>query len=196
MRETLSTLTDLVRAGKVRYIGCSNFPAWLHCKALWISDKYNLESYTVSQPRYNLFQRDIEREIIPMCIDQGIGIVPYSPLAGGVLTGKYKAGSPPPPESRGATQLEWIKGHGFSWEDPENLKILKGLEALSKDIGMSIVQIALAWFRANSAITAPIIAASNMKQLDEILSVTNINLRQVDLERINNVASLKGPYFT
>ena len=196
MRETLGALTDLVRSGKVRYIGCSNFPAWLLCKALWTSDKYGLESYVVSQPRYNLFQREIEREVIPLCVDQGIGIVPYSPLAGGVLTGKYKAGSQPPPGSRGALELEWMKRHNFYWEDLGNLKVLQGLEEISKDIGISMVQIALAWLRANPAITAPVIAASNIEQLEEILAATDVNLSKADLERIDKIAPSMGPYYT
>ena len=196
MRETLGALTDLVKSGKVRYIGCSNFPAWLLCKALWTSDKYGLESYVVSQPRYNLFQREIEREVIPLCVDQGIGIVPYSPLAGGVLTGKYKAGSQPPPDSRGALELGWLKRHNFHWEDPVNLKVLQGLKEISKDIGISMVQIALAWLRANPAITAPGIAASNIEQLEEILAAIDINLSKADLERIDKIAPSMGPYYT
>lgn len=196
MRETLGALTDLVKSGKVRYIGCSNFPAWLLCKALWTSDKYGLESYVVSQPRYNLFQREIEREVIPLCVDQGIGIVPYSPLAGGVLTGKYKAGSQPPPDSRGALELGWLKRHNFHWEDPGNLKVLQGLKEISKDIGISMVQIALAWLRANPAITAPVIAASNIEQLEEILAAIDINLSKADLERIDKIAPSMGPYYT
>ena len=79
MEETLGTLTDLVKSGKVRYLGCSNFPAWLLCKSLWTSNLHGFESYAVIQPRYNLFEREIEREIIPLCLDQGTGIVPYSP---------------------------------------------------------------------------------------------------------------------
>ena len=196
MRETLGALTDLVRSGKVRYIGCSNFPAWLLCKARWTSDKYGLESYVVSQPRYNLFQREIEREVIPLCVDQGIGVVPYSPLAGGGLTGKYKAGSQPPPGSRGALELESIKKHNFHWEDPGNLKVLQGLEEISKDIGISMVQIALAWLRANPAITAPVIAASNIEQLEEILAAIDVNLSKADLERIDKIAPSMGPYYT
>jgi len=196
MRETLGALTDLVRAGKVRYIGCSNFPAWLLCKALWTSDKHGLESYVVSQPRYNLFQREIEREVIPLCVDQGIGIVPYSPLAGGVLTGKYQAGSQPPPGSRGALELEWLKRHNFHWEDPGNLKVLQGLEEISKGLGISMVQIALAWLRANPAITAPVIAASNIEQLEENLAAIDVNLNKADLERIDKIAPSMGPYYT
>jgi aryl-alcohol dehydrogenase-like predicted oxidoreductase len=112
-RETLDALTDLVKVGKVRYLVCSNFPGWIHCKALWESERYGLERYVVSQSRYNLFQREIEREITPVCVDQGIGIVPYSPLARGVLTGKYKAGIPPPAESHGVREEEWMKCYGF-----------------------------------------------------------------------------------
>jgi len=196
MRETLGALTDLVKSGKVRYIGCSNFPAWLLGKALWTSDKYGLESYVVSQPRYNLFQREIEREVIPLCVDQGIGVVPYSPLAGGVLTGKYKAGSQPLPDSRGALELGWIKRHNFHWEDSGNLKVLQGLEEISKDIGISMVHIALAWFRANPAITAPVIAASNIEQLEENLAAIDVNLSKADLERIDKIAPSMGPYYT
>ncbi len=196
LEETLSTLTDLVRSGKVRYIGCSNFPAWLQCKALWVSDKNGFESFAVTQPRYNLFNREIEREIIPLCVDQGIGIVPYSPLAGGVLTGKYKAGSPPPAGTRGATGLEWIKLHDFYWEDPDNLKTLEGLEGISKDLGISMSQLALAWFLANPAITAPIIGASNIQQLEENLASANISLSKDYVERIDKVAPPRGPYYT
>lgn len=196
MKETLGTLTDLVRSGKVRYLGCSNFPAWLHCKALWASDKNGFEHYVVSQPRYNLFHRETEREIIPLCLDQGIGIVNYSPLAGGVLTGKYKAGSPPPAGSRGETLLEWIKSHDFHWEDQNNLRTLQGLEELSKDIEVSMAQIALAWLLANPAVTSPIIGASNIQQLEENLAAADVNLSKADLERIDRLAPLKGPYIT
>ncbi|MDQ1279411.1 MAG: hypothetical protein QG670_673, partial [Thermoproteota archaeon] len=165
-------------------------------EALWASDKYNLESYVVTQPRYNLFQREIEREIIPLCLDQEIGIVSYSPLAGGVLTGKYKSGSPPPSGSRGEISPEWIKTHGFHWEDPRNLSTLKGLEDLSKELGISMAQTALAWLKAQPALTAPIIAASNLKQLEENLAVTKINLKKEDLDRIDQITTAMGPYFT
>jgi aryl-alcohol dehydrogenase-like predicted oxidoreductase len=196
LTETLGALTDLVRSGKVRYIGCSNFPAWLLCEALWTSDKYELETFVVDQPPYNLLQREIEREIIPLCVDQGIGIVPYSPLAGGVLTGKYKLGSPPPAGSRGEINPMFLKRPGLNWEDAKNQKILQGLEALSKELAASMAQLALAWLKAQPAITAPIMAASNMKQLEENLAVTTIDLKKDELERINTIAPALGPYVT
>ncbi|MDQ1279572.1 MAG: Aldo/keto reductase [Thermoproteota archaeon] len=196
LKETLSALTDLVRTGKVRYIGCSNFPAWHLCEALWTSDKYDLENFVVVQPPYNILQREIEREIIPLCVDQGIGIVSYSPLAGGILTGKYKLGSPPPIGSRGEINPMFFKRPGLKWEDAESQKIMKGLKDLSKELNISMAQLALAWLKAQPALTAPIIAASNMKQLEENLAVTTINLRKEDLEHINELVPLLGPYIT
>ena len=196
MQETLGALTDLVRSGKVRYIGCSNFPAWLHCKALWTSDSLGLEKFVVSEPRYNLITREIEREIIPFCIDQGIGIVPYSPLAGGILTGKYKAGSPPPADSRGATNLRWIKMHHFGWEEPGNVAVLKGLEDFCQGLSRPMGQVALAWLLANPAVTAPIIGASNLRQLEENIGATEINLSRDDLDRLDQISPPSGPYFT
>ena len=196
LKETLSALTDLVRSGKVRYIGCSNFPAWHLCEALWTSDKYGLESFVVVQPPYNLLQREIEREIIPLCVSQSLGIVSYSPLSGGILTGKYKPGSPPPAGSRGEISPMFLKRPGLNWEDAETQKILQGLEELSKELGITMAQLALAWLKAQPAVTAPIMAASNMKQLEENLAVTTINLKNEDLERIDKIVPALGPYST
>jgi aryl-alcohol dehydrogenase-like predicted oxidoreductase len=196
LEETLGALTDLVKQSKVHYIGCSNFPAWLTCKALWVSDVNGFERFVVSQPRYNLLQREIEREIIPFCVDQGIGIAPYSPLAGGSLTGKYRAGSPPPEGSRGAIKPGFFPRHGFHWEDPKNLKVIQGLETFSKEIGKSMAHIALAWMLANPAITSPIIAASTVRQLEDNLAASEVKLSEADLERIDQIAPALGPYFT
>ena len=196
MHETLSTLTDLVRGGKVRYLGCSNFPAWLHCKALWTSDKYQLERYVVSQPRYNLFQREIEREVLPLCMDQGIGVVPYSPLAGGVLTGKYKAGTAPPADTRGATGMNWIKSHDFHWETPHNLQVLEGLREVATDLGLPMAQLALAWIVSRHSITSAIIGASNPDQLEQNLVATGLSLSDQVVERIDQIAPRLGPYIT
>ena len=196
LNETLGTLTDLVKSRKVHYLGCSNFPAWLHCKALWVSEVNGLERFIVSQPVYNLLNREVEREILPLCADQGIGVVPYSPLAGGVLTGKYKAGSPAPDSSRGAVDLAWIKSHNFFWEDMERAQTLKGLDSFCNERGRPMVQVVLAWLLANPVITAPIIGASSVQQLEESLGATEVNLSKADLERIDRIAPAMGPYFT
>ncbi|MGH2517058.1 MAG: aldo/keto reductase, partial [Ktedonobacterales bacterium] len=101
LEETLGALDDLVRTGKVRYIGCSNYDAWRAVQSLWISDREHFARYISVQPEYNLLERDIERELVPACLEFGLGIIPYSPLAGGLLTGKYKPGEPPPENTRG-----------------------------------------------------------------------------------------------
>ncbi|MCW4040341.1 MAG: aldo/keto reductase [Candidatus Bathyarchaeota archaeon] len=196
MLETLSALTDLVRSGKVRYLGCSNFPAWLHCKALWTSDKHQLERYVVSQPRYNLFQREIEREVLPLCEDQGIAVVPYSPLAGGVLSGKYTAGAPPPSDTRGVTGMRWIKSHDFHWETSNNLRVLVGLRDIARDMDIPMAQLALAWLVSRPLITSAIIGASNPEQLTQNLDAVNVKLIDQVVERINQIAPQLGSYIT
>src|SRR5690606_18506257 len=100
LEETLSALNDLVRQGKVRYIGVSNHPAWLTAKGLWISDVRQYAAYVSVQPRYSLFDRQIEQELIPLCLDQQMAVLNYSPLAQGLLSGKYRSGEAPPADSR------------------------------------------------------------------------------------------------
>jgi len=119
LEETLRALDDLVCQGKVRYIGCSNFPAWLLCKALWISDVRNLSSFICVQPRYNLIDRGIETEILPFCAEEGIGVIPYSPLAGGFLTGKYRRDEEPTSGTRFERRKEYLKPpywHGANFD--------------------------------------------------------------------------------
>ena len=96
----MRALDDLVRSGKVRYIGCSNYPTWLLCKALWTSDTLDITRFDCVQPRYNLLFRHIEAELLPLAADQGIGVIAYNPLAGGVLTGRYHAGQSPEESTR------------------------------------------------------------------------------------------------
>jgi aryl-alcohol dehydrogenase-like predicted oxidoreductase len=196
MEETLGALTDIVGSGKALYLGCSNFPAWLHCKALWTSDVNGLERYTVSQPVYNLLIREIEREIIPFCRDQHIGVVPYSALAGGALTGKYKAGTTPPSDSRGASGHQWFRTSGFDWEEPEHARIIEELRGFCQDTGRTMSQVALGWLLANPVVTSPIVGASSVKQLEENLSASEVPLSPNELERIEQITPSEGPYYT
>ena len=196
LKETLSAFTDLVRTGKVRYLGCSNFPAWLTCKSLWLSDRYMLDEFVVSQPPYNLLDREIEREVVPLCVDQGIGIVPYSPLAGGVLTGKYKAGRPAPEGSRGAGRPEWFTGTSFHWEDPDNVRTIEKLQEFSQSRGEPMGHIALAWVLANPAISSCIIGAKSEQQLEESVSAMQLSLSKSDLDTIDMLMPSGGPYRT
>lgn len=173
IEETLRALDDLVHQGKVRYIGVSNFPAWKIMKALWVSDKYNLARFECSQPHYNLVWRaEFEREEMDVCRTEGLGVIPYSPLQGGFLTGKYRKGQPPPKNSRGETN-ERIKR---LMEDDRNMALLDKMEELGRAHGKTISQVALAWLLSNPVITSPIIGANNATQLNESLGAIGFRL--------------------
>jgi len=145
IEETLRTLDDLVRAGKVRYIGCSNFNAWQLCEALWTSRLYNLNSFVTVQPQYSLLNRQIESELVPCCQAYGIGVIPYSPLAGGFLTGKYRKGKEQETDGRlaepgpGATRFL----NETNWEK------LGKLETFASEHDHTVGELAFAWLLSN-----------------------------------------------
>ena len=170
LEETLSTLTDLVRAGKVRYIGCSNYPAWLLTKSLWLSDVKNLSRFDSLQPHYNLVHRaEFERELQPLCLDQGIGVIPYSPLAAGFLTGKYRRDAPLPDSVRvSGVRNRYLNERGFTAVDK--------LEEIGKNHQATIAQTAIAWVLANTAVSAAIIGANTVAQLTDTLQGANVHL--------------------
>jgi aryl-alcohol dehydrogenase-like predicted oxidoreductase len=175
--ETLRALDDLVQAGKVRYAGCSNEPAWRLCKALWISDKYNLNRFISSQPPYSLVNRaGFERESEALCLDQNIGVIPYSPLQGGFLTGKYRRNSLPD-SVRAADLKEYCTERNFA--------LIDLLENLGKPHRATVAQMALAWMLQRPAITAPIIGANNVAQLKDILGCLEVRLTPEDVKAIN-----------
>jgi 1-deoxyxylulose-5-phosphate synthase len=168
--ETLSALTDLVRAGKVRYIGCSNYPAWLLTKSLWVSDMQKLARFDSLQPHYSLVHRaEFERELQPLCLDQGIGVIPYSPLAGGFLTGKYRRDTPLPDSKRAeGVRSRYMNEQGFTAVDR--------LEAIGKGHKATIAQMAIAWVLANTAVTSAIIGANSIEQLEDTMRGADISL--------------------
>jgi aryl-alcohol dehydrogenase-like predicted oxidoreductase len=184
LKETMAALSDLVRSGKVRYIGCSNFPAWQLEKALRISEVNGLEAFATVQPRYNIIDRDIERELLPLCSEEGIGVIPYSPLAGGVLTGKYHPDKPAPEGSRGQLRPAMITRS----LNPRNQAILQELERVSAETGMPLSQLSLAWLMANPVVTSPIIGASKPEQLEENMAVLGHSLPAEAVSRINEVS--------
>ena len=171
--ETLGALDDLVHQGKVRYIGCSNYPAWQLCKSLWISDKHNWTRFDCLQPHYNLIHRaEYERELMALCQDQGIGVIPWSPQAGGFLTGKYRRGTPNPANSRGerSKQIqEWMN-------DEQKMILLDQMEEIGHAHGKTISQVSLAWLLTNKTVTAPIFAATSQEQLQEVLGTAGFRL--------------------
>ena len=172
--ETLSALTDLVRAGKVRYIGCSNYPAWLLTKALWVSDVKNLVRFDSLQPHYSLVHRaEFERELQPLCLDQGIGVIPYSPLAGGFLTGKYRRDSPLPDSKRAeGVRSRYMNEQGFTAVDK--------LEIIGRIHNATIPQTAIAWVLANPAVSSAIIGANSIAQLEDTVQGANVSLSPQD----------------
>lgn len=190
LEETLRALDDLVHSGKVRYLGCSNFAAWQLMKAIGISERLHLARFDSVQPRYNLFDRQIERELLPLCAEEGVGVIPYSPLGGGLLTGKYRRGSTPPAGSR------YIL---FGRESQITEPVLDGLDAmaaLAQEKGVSMAQLALAWVLANPVVTSPIVGATRPEQLDDSLPAVDLKLGEADLKRCDEIAAIaqgRGP---
>jgi aryl-alcohol dehydrogenase-like predicted oxidoreductase len=172
LEETLRVLDDLVRQGKIHYIGASNMPAWLLAKALWISDKYNLHRFEWVQNAYSLMNRADEREVLPLCKDQGLGYTPFSPLAGGWLTGKYQSPADFPEGSRMTMRPEPYQRY-LNDATFDGLKQFKA-EAEKRSVSMS--GLALAWVMSNPLVTAPIIGPRKPSHLDPIREALSLQL--------------------
>jgi len=179
IEETLRALDDLVHQGKVRYLGCSNYPAWRLCLALCTSDRVGLARYDSLQPHYNLVHRaEFERELLPLCQDQRLGVIPYSPLAGGFLTGKYRKEAPVPKSAR-------AQGIVDRYLSDKNFTLLERLETLGKKRGKTILQMALGWLLTNPVVTSPIIGANTVEQLREIRGAVGLRLSQEEKATLN-----------
>jgi aryl-alcohol dehydrogenase-like predicted oxidoreductase len=175
LEETLRALDDLVHSGKVRYIGCSNYPAWWLTKALWISHKLGLARFDSVQPRYNILFRYIEAELLPLSLDQGIGVISYNPLAGGVLTGRYQAGQSVQEGTRFALQNAGQLYQARYWQEVQ-LQAVDQLKRLCDERKVSITQVAIAWVLAQPGITSAIVGASKAEQLDQSLPAVDLSL--------------------
>lgn len=183
LEETLRTLNDLIRVGKVRYIACSNFTAWQIAKAHEICEIHDLEKLIAVQPPYNLLQRDIEKDLLPYCHQEGLGVLTYTPLMGGFLTGKYLRKKPPPAGSR----YEYNPRFWERVNKESNFTILQQIESIANDIGIPIYKLALSWILKNPLITAPIVGASNTKQVEENCSVTEIDIDDENYQKLNEI---------
>jgi len=166
--ETLGALDDLVRQGKVRYIGCSNFLTYQLVRAIGRSETLRLARFESVQPRYNLLFRQIEREMLPFCGEEGVGVISYNPLAGGLLSGKYDRQTPPPDGSRFTLGNAGQMYQNRYWHDRE-FDTVEQLISLANEAAVSLVTLSVAWVLANGAITAPIVGASRPDQLDSSL---------------------------
>jgi aryl-alcohol dehydrogenase-like predicted oxidoreductase len=179
--ETLSALDDLVHSGKVRYLGCSNFLTYQLVRAVGRTETLRLARLDCVQPRYNLLFRQIEREMLRYCGEEGIGVIPYNPIAGGLLSGKHDAASPPPAGGRFTLGTAAQNYQDRYWHDRE-FQTVSALGEVARQAGLSLVTLAVAWVLAHPAVTAPIIGASKPGQLDASLAAPEYTL-DGDLKR-------------
>jgi aryl-alcohol dehydrogenase (NADP+) len=173
--ETLGALDDLVHQGKVRYIGVSNFLTYQLVRAVGRTETLRLARLDSVQPRYNLLFREIEREMLPYCREEGIGVIPYNPIAGGLLSGKHSRANPPPEGSRFTLGTAGPMYQQRYWQDRE-FDTVGVLRQLAEQAGTSLVTLSVAWVLANPAITAPIIGASRPEQLDASLAAAEFTI--------------------
>lgn len=184
--ETLAALDDLVRSGKVRYIGCSNFPAWQLATALWTSDKRNLARFDCVQPRYNLLFRMIEDELLPLCEAQGVGVIVYNPLAGGMLTPRYVHNQAVQEGSRFALRNAGAMYQKRYWNQAV-FEEVSDLHTKLSERGKSLTHVALAWTMAQPGVTCAIIGASKPEQLQDSLAGVGMTLDEQENEWCNDV---------
>jgi len=197
LQETLVTLHDLVRAGKVRYIGASNFSGYQLQKSIDLSQRLGIESFTCLQPLYNLLSRSTEWELVPVCTNEGVGIIPYSPLSSGMLTGKYSRDSPPE------------KGSRLDWADNSTRSQRSGYKAQSKDSTWNIIdtvkeiaveskktaaQVAIRWLLQKPSVTAPIIGTKSLDQLDANMGAIGWSLTDDQMKKLDEVSATPLPY--
>jgi aryl-alcohol dehydrogenase-like predicted oxidoreductase len=189
IKETLETLSDLVHQGKVRYLGCSNFTGWQIGASGCVSQVNGLEGFVSLQPQYSVVERSIEYEVVPACIQQGLGIIPWGPLGGGFLSGKYRRGEKPPEGSR-------IAGADESWEEAwqrrateKNWQILHAVGDISEETGKTYAQISLNWLLRQPVVVAPIIGARTMHQLDDNLGAVGWELTSEQVRRMDEVSA-------
>ena len=184
--ETLRAFDDLVKAGKVRYTGCSNYPAWQTARMLGRSDVLGLTRFDCVQPRYNLLFRQPERELLPLCAAEGLGVIPYNPLAGGFLSGKHRRDTGPTAGTRFTLGTAAERYQERYWRERE-FATVDALRPIAEQAGMPLARLAVAWTLANPAITSPIIGASRPEQLDDVLPAVDKPLDPVLVEHLNDV---------
>jgi aryl-alcohol dehydrogenase-like predicted oxidoreductase len=184
LEETLRAFDDLVRQGKVRYIGCSNYPAWQVALGLGISDRLGLARLDCAQPRYNLLYREIESELLPLCRNQGLGVIAYNPLAGGFLSGKYHPQDAPPAGTRFTLGKTGTLYRDRYWQQAQ-FEAVEALRAFFQPRGKSLVQVAVSWVLGQPGITAAIVGASRPEQLEESFKATELSLNDEELDVCN-----------
>ncbi|NLD55748.1 MAG: aldo/keto reductase [Burkholderiaceae bacterium] len=190
VEETLSTLDDLVRAGKVRYIGCSNFSGWHLMKSLAVSDRYGYPRYVANQTYYSLVGRDYEWELMPLGLDQGVGAVVWSPLGWGRLTGRLRRGQPMPPDSR----LHVTREAAPPVPDEYLFRVVDALDEIAGETGRTITQVALNWLLQRPTVSTVIVGARNEEQLRQNLGAVGWNLDADQVARLDAASDVPLPY--
>jgi aryl-alcohol dehydrogenase-like predicted oxidoreductase len=187
LEETLDALDDCVRAGKVRYIGLCNLSAWEITKSLWISDKKNLARFESLQMYYSVAGRDIEREIVPLAKDQNLAIMPWSPLAGGLLSGKFSRDVSPEGARRATLDFPPV-------DRERAFNVIDVMRPIAADNLVSVAQVALAWLLAQSHVTSVIIGAKNQEQLLDNIAATELELSPEQIKAIDDASKLPSEY--
>jgi aryl-alcohol dehydrogenase-like predicted oxidoreductase len=190
LEETLSALDDLVHAGKVRYIGCSNYSGWHLMKALATADRLGLPRFACQQVYYSLQAREAEYELLPIAIDQGLGVLAWSPLAGGLLTGKYRRGEQPPEGSRHVTDWNEPPVH----DEDQLFDIVDALIEIAGSHGVSAAQVALSWLLSRPAVTSLVIGARTDEQLADNLKAADLVLAPAELAWLEKASAVPLPY--
>jgi len=190
LEETLRALDDLVRAGKVRYIGCSNYAAWHLMKALSISERRGFARYAVLQAHYSLVARELEWELMPLCLDQSVGILVWSPMAGGFLTGKFRRGQAAPEGARAARNGP----PGGLPDEEQAMDVVEVLVEIAAQRGVTPPQVALNWVLARPGITSAIVGARNAAQLTDLLATVQWTLEQEEVDRLDRASAVRIPY--
>ncbi|WP_280768062.1 aldo/keto reductase [Salipaludibacillus daqingensis] len=196
LEETLSTLNDLVRSGKVRYIGASNFTGWQLQKAIDLSAQHGWEKFICLQPQYNLLNRATEWELLDVCINEGVGVIPWSPLRGGWLSGKFRRGMTEPPTESRISKAE-KEGWGESWSNYNHeytWRVLDELHAVSNETDKTPAQVAINWLLQRPGVTAPIVGARTLEQLQSNLEASGWALTEDHMERLNKASDLYTTY--
>lgn len=188
--ETLYALDELVRQGKVLYIGCSNYAAYRLMDSLWLSKSSHLAKYVTLQAEYSLVTRDIERELVPLCRHTGLGILPWSPLAGGFLSGKYHRDQPQPP----GTRFEQWRERWARFDNDRCWNILAAVEAVAKEVESTPTAVALAWLLAQPHVSAAIFGARSIEQLDANVAATELTLASEQLQRLTDASAFDLGY--
>jgi aryl-alcohol dehydrogenase-like predicted oxidoreductase len=194
LEESLAAFDDLVHAGKVRYIGVSNFAGWQLMKALGLSDRYGWARFVCLQPRYNLVDREAERELMPLCRAEGLGVIPWSPLGGGFLTGKYRRDAVMPQDARIATALPHWPEYMARQGTERGWRTLDIAQRVADSHGKTVPQVSLAWLLAQPGVTAPILGARSLEQLEDNLGCVGWELTGEDMAGLNAASDPPDAY--